>query len=328
MFAALALALSLVSATPQCNSSRLIRKESLLAVAGSDSKIFLMNIASPHNTRRGAIVFMHGAGSGSSAIWDLRFRDYSVMRAFACAGFDTYALDVRGFGGSDMPKAMLEEAGKSGPTVRAHEVQADLLTAIRFAKKTSSVSKVDLVAWSWGCVVSGMFTTAHPDLIRRLVLFAPVYDRKNPKRHKTKKAWRTVKREPLLDYFDPKREEWSVWYEHIFAMFRFSTGETLRLPNGPYQDIYGTDAPIWDASKITVPVLILRGDQDRASQAQSVQSLYDKLTFAPEKRLITIAGANHFLPRERKHQQFKSVVLSFLGPEQLSVPLTQEAKKK
>jgi len=319
---------ALLSALPLCHPEALTRQETLLPVNSSDTKVFVMNIPSAQKTSRGAIMFMHGAGSGSSAIWDLKFRDYSVMRYFACAGYDTYAVDVRGFGGSTMPRALQQDTDKAGPSVRAREVQEDLLTAVNYALKKSSVKTLDLVAWSWGCVVSGMFTTERPKLVRRLVLFAPVYDRKNPKRHKTEKAWRTVNRDQLLDYFDPKREEWSVWYEHIFAMFRFSKGKTLRLPNGPYKDIYGEDAPIWDAKKIKVPVLIIRGDRDRASQASAVQNLYDQLEHAPEKRLVTVAGANHFLPRERKHQQFKVIIHGFLKQDLLSVPMNSGAERK
>ena len=45
------------------------------------------------------------------------------MKYFACRGFDTYALDARGFGGSSMPKQMLRPAEDSPPLIRAKEVQ-------------------------------------------------------------------------------------------------------------------------------------------------------------------------------------------------------------
>jgi pimeloyl-ACP methyl ester carboxylesterase len=320
-------AITLSSLGP-CEADKLIRQETRIPVGQTGNEIFLMHIKSPQKNSKGAIVFMHGAGSGSSAIWDIRFRDYSVMRYFACAGFDTYAVDVHGFGGASMPAAMKEATEKNPPLIRAADVQADLQTAIDFAAITSKQEKVDLVAWSWGCVVSGLFTTQNPDRIRRLVLFAPVYDRKNPKRHKTKNAWRTLNHDKVLDYFDEEREEWSVWFEHINAMFRFNNGKTLRLPNGPYRDIYGTEAPIWDANEIKVPTLIIRGDKDRASQADPVQRLYDALENAPQRQLVTVAGANHFLPRERKHHQFKALIHSFLQPPELHVPIRKKSERK
>ena len=320
-------AITLSSLSP-CEADKLIRQETRIPVSQTGNEIFLMHIKSPQKKSKGAIVFMHGAGSGSSAIWDIRFRDYSIMRYFACAGFDTYAVDVRGFGGASMPKALTEDTDKNPPVVRAADVQSDLQTAIDFARKKSQQEQVDLVAWSWGCVVSGLFTTQNPNKIRRLVLFAPVYDRKNPKRHKTKKAWRTLNQDKVLDYFDEEREEWSVWLEHINTMFRFNKSKTLKLPNGPYRDIYGPDAPIWDATQIKVPTLIIRGDKDRASQAEAVQRLYDALENAPQRQLITVSGANHFLPRERKHHQFKALIHSFLQPPALFVPIPEKPKSK
>ena len=273
------------------------------------------------------MVFMHGAGSGSSAIWDLQYSDYSVMKYFACRGFDTYALDARGFGGSSMPSAMRRPAEDSPPVVRAAQVQEDLDAVVRFAMRSSGTTQVDLIAWSWGCVVSGMYAGNYSKNIRRLVLFAPVYDRKNPKRHKTKNAWRELNKNDVLKYYVEEREEKAVWVEHIEAMFRFNKGDNLRLPNGPYQDIYGDDAPIWKPEKVLASTLIIRGDQDRASTDESVNHLYRDLKNARVRQLVTVAGANHFLPRERGHHQFKAILGSFLEPSQLTVPIKRKSHK-
>ncbi|MCC7382466.1 MAG: alpha/beta fold hydrolase [Deltaproteobacteria bacterium] len=279
----------------------------------------MMSIAAPV-PRRGAVVLVHGAGSGSSAIWDLRFRDYSMMRALACAGFDTYAVDVRGFGGSSRPIA-LELASEAGPpAVRAEEAARDLGAAVAFAAATSSVSTVDIVAWSWGCDVTGLYAGREPGRVRRLVLYAPVYDRRWPARHKTRGAWRVERKHPLLELYDPQREEWTVWVEHVDAMFRFAGGDELRLPNGPYRDLYGPDAPVWDAAKIRAPVLIVRGDKDPASLEVHARRLYDALIHAPERRYLLVAGASHFLPRERRYKQLQGAVLDFLTTEPLLVP--------
>lgn len=278
-----------------------------------------MSVRAPGPVRRGAVVLVHGAGSASSAIWDLRFRDYSLMRKLACAGYDTYAADFRGFGGSTMPPAMRIDAERSAPAVRASVAARDLEAMVRFAVRSSSVARADLVAWSWGCDVTALFAGQHPELVRRLVLYAPVYDRRWPTRHKTRGAWRVETRREVLAHGDPAREEPEVWQEHVGAMFRFS-GPSVRLPNGPYRDIYGPDAPVWDAAKIRAPVLIIRGDADRASQAEPVQRLYDALVNAPEKRLLLIAGAGHFLMRERRYRQLHGAVLDFLGIETLYEP--------
>ena len=103
---------------------------------------------------RGAVVLTHGAGSGGSASWDLRAGGVSVMRHLACAGFDAYAFDSRGFGGSTMPGALEGPAEASGPVVRARDAAEDLDRVISYAMRTSSVSQVQLIGWSWGSDVA------------------------------------------------------------------------------------------------------------------------------------------------------------------------------
>ena len=123
-----------------------------------------------------------------------------------------------------------------------------------------------------------------------------------------------------MSYFDPSREERDVYEEHLELMFRFASGDELAMPNGPYRDIYGPEAPLWDAAKIRAEVLIVRGTEDRASLEEPVQRLFAALTHAPERRYVLIAGGNHFLMRERRYRQFQRVVSEFLTAPPLSVP--------
>lgn len=291
-------------------------------IPGGDPGVELLVLEvprAPKTPRRGAVVLVHGAGSGGSAVWDLQTRDYSVMRSLACEGFDTYAFDARGFGGSSLPKEMKEPPEKNPPLVRTSEAVRDLARIVEHASAKSKVEKVDLVAWSWGSDVSATFAGEQPDRVRRLVLYAPVYDRRWPERHRTTGAYRVESKKKALSYFDPEREERDVYEEHIGLMFRFVKGDELALPNGPYRDIYGPEAPLWDASRIRAEVLILRGTEDRASLEEPVQRLFAALSQARERRYVLIAGANHFLMRERRYRQFQRVVTEFLSAPPLRV---------
>lgn len=293
-----------------------------LKLPGGDPgvELFVLEVPrAPKTPRRGAVVFVHGAGSGGSAIWDLRTRDYSMMRTLACEGFDTYAFDVRGFGGSSMPPEMTAPAEANPPVVRTGDAARDLAKVVEHARRKSKVSQVDLVAWSWGSDVSSLYAGEHPERVRRLVLYAPVYDRRWPERHKTSGAHRAESKTKAMSYFDAEREEKDVYEEHLDLMFRFAKGDLLRLPNGPYRDIYGPEAPLWDASKIRAEVLIIRGSEDRASLEEPVQRLFAALTNAPERRYVLIAGGNHFLMRERRYRQFQRVVTEFLSAPRLRV---------
>lgn len=299
-----------VATATTCRPDRLVREETRLE-SDPGIEVFAMRVAA-FGKRRGAVLFTHGAGSASSSLWDLRTGDYSFMRKLACRGFDTYSVDVRGFGGSTMPAALARPAGENPPAVRAREVMSDVDAVARFAKRRSGVERIDLVGWSWGSLVAGMYAATHPNNVRRLVLYAPVYDRKWPKRHQTDKAWYPVSRDLFFEFFDEAREERAVLEEFVDQLFRFEKGDTLRIPNGPYADLYGEDAPIWDASKVEAPTLVVRGDQDRASLAPHAEKLFADLVKAPVRRYVVLGGAGHFAFRTRKHRQLQSVVIGFL----------------
>jgi len=314
----LALLTALLIAAP-CDAKR-----AEMRIPGGDPgvEIFVMHVPAPR--RRGAVMLMHGAGAGSSSVYDLQHRDYSLMRTLACAGLDAWAVDVRGFGGSTMPAALKKPAEGAPPVGRAEDAVRDLGAAIRHARRVSRVDRVDLFGWSWGSVVSGLFAGRHPEQVRRLILYAPVFDRRRPKRHKTVGAWRNANKPEILAYFDEQREERAIWDEHIDAMFRFAGGDDLRLPNGPYRDIYGPDAPIWDPAAIRAPTLVIRGDRDPASLRGPVGRLFDALVNAPEKRWVEVGGASHFLMRERGYKQLHRMVLDYLQTPSFRVPAANQ----
>ena len=295
-----------------CRFEDLVRQELYIDSATQGVSLFMFRMPA-FGESKGAVLLLHGAGSPGSALWDLTTKDYSMMRRLACAGFDTYTLDVRGFGGSTQPRALLEDAEGAAPAVRAADVMPDVDAALRFAQARSSVDRVDLVGWSWGCVVAGMAAGRFADRVRRLVLFAPVYDRKWPTRHKTVGAWRSEARDLYFKYFDAEREERAVLEEHVAALFRFvGANEVVRLPNGPYRDLYGEDAPIWDPASIRAPTLVVRGENDRASLREPAYRLFQSLKNAPVRRYSELGGAGHFAFRTRQYRRLQAVVHGFL----------------
>lgn len=274
-----------------------------------ESRVFVRRVR-PEGKARGAVVLTHGAGSPASAVWDLPF-GYSVMEALSRQGYDTFSVDVRGFGGSSTPAA-LKGPAEGSPAVRAADVMPDIDAAVRFAQKRSGQARVDLVGWSWGCVVAGLYASRHPDEIRRMVLFAPVYDRRWPRRHRTEGVWRSESRELHMKWLDPEKEDPEVRKAYVAALFRFvPDGGDLVLPNGPYQDVYGPDAPVWTATTVTAPTLVVRGSEDRASLREPALRLFEALA-SPERAYLELAGAGHFAFRTRRAPELRRAIVSFL----------------
>ena len=271
--------------------------------------IFVTRVATsqPH----GAVVLTHGAGSPASAVWDLP-NGYSLMETLASAGYDTYTVDVRGFGGSTQPAEMRDPNTDARPAVRAAEVMKDLETVVAFARAQSKVKQVDLVGWSWGCVVAGMYAGYAPQNVRRLVLYAPVYDRKWPTRHKTRGAARTESRDLHMKWLDPTTEDPTIRAAFVQKLFRFTDSDELLLPNGPYRDVYGPDSPVWEPQEVQAPTLIIRGELDRASLREPALRLYDSLVKAKARRYLELSGTGHFAFRTYQNQALQSVVRAFI----------------
>jgi pimeloyl-ACP methyl ester carboxylesterase len=293
--------------TATCTPDQLTRVERM--IPGEAGELFTLRVATPLPSR-GAVVLMHGAGSGGSAAFDLA--GASLMRALACAGFDAYAFDARGFGGSTKPPALLAAADANPPAVRAVEAARDLAAVIDFAARTSTVTRVHLIGWSWGSDVAGTYAGENPSRIDKLILLAPVYDRRWPSRHIERGAWREERRADVVKFFSNEREDRAVFDEAVRSMYRFAPDDVVRLPNGPYRDIYGTDAPLWNASKIRAPVLIVRGDQDKASLDPHALALFAALSNAAAKQYLVIGGLGHFLFRERGHAETDRALIAFL----------------
>jgi alpha-beta hydrolase superfamily lysophospholipase len=73
-----------------------------------------------------------------------------------------------------------------------------------------------------------------------------------------------------------------------------------------------TERPLYDASKIKVPVLILRGDADQESLDADARGLFHKLTSALYKRYVLIGDGTHFINGEKNRWQlFQEVHLFF-----------------
>lgn len=79
---------------------------------------------------------------------------------------------------------------------------------------------------------------------------------------------------------------------------------------GPLVDLYyiWTARPLYDASRIQAPTLLIRGDRD----AFADPTFLERLTGAPYRREVVIADATHWLIYETNHWQLFREVQNFL----------------
>lgn len=283
-----------------------------------------------------AVLFVHGATYPGSS-FDTKLEDgKSWMDHVAEAGYAAYYLDHRGYGRSTRPAAMEQPAAENKPFAEAETVVKDLDDVVGFIKKRTGQEKINLVGYSWGTVTTGMYTTLHSDQVDRLVLYAPVYGAKNeswtrmlaepnqPDKLKEIGAYRSVDRDQADKRWveqipESGRETWrsqkvfDSWYDELLSMEPDQQAKAIKAPNGVLVDLWEVfhARPVYNASEINVPTLVIRGDNDPTATDEDARGLFAKLS-SDVKRYVVIGEGTHFLNLEKNAPQLYSETLLFL----------------
>lgn len=279
---------------------------------------------------------LHGA-TLASIIFDLKVTQHSMLGFLATQDFATYSIDYRGYGNSSKPEAMNDPEMKGSPLIDHNDAHEDVMDLIRYTQSIHPNLPINLVGFSWGSNIAG-FTALKTD-INKLILLGPVYSYANPgwrelgdandvmQLNKSIKSYRIVSRARWHKPWDVEIpfDDKSVWrdpklLEEICNSIELSDADwanatgnqgTIRIPTGVLSDAHRvyTLRPIYDASKITCPTLILRGEQDSASQDIDMQGLFAKLQ-CPKQR-IDISDASHYGILEKGADRFFEVIGEF-----------------
>lgn len=277
------------------------------------------------------IVMMHGATYSSGSLFDTPLEGASFADALARAGFDVYAVDVRGYGGSTRPVEMLQAATLNAPAVRTDVAVRDFSSAINFVLRTNGLSQVNVIGMSWGGSVTGTYTTQNGHKVRRLGLIAPqwVSDKPLPLDPGGElNAWRIVNA-------GAARERWisgapqckrgglipeggfEAWLEKTVSDEpddALRAQQSIRASNGPIQDIrdyWATGKPFYDPADIGVPLMLIHGEWDIDVPVELAQAWFLRATGSPDKRWLEIGEATHMMVLEKNRYQIYNALISF-----------------
>lgn len=281
-----------------------------------------------------AVLFVHGATFGGDT-FDLELPGYDWMTQVAERGFAAYYVDLRGYGHSTRPPAMSDLPEKNPVFARAEEVVADVGDTVDFIRERTGADKVNLIGWSWGATVTGMYTAAHNDKVDRLVLYAPLYSNEDPEwvaqmaapgnldQMKDVGAYRTVDAETVAAIWEDQivpadkaawREEkvFDTWFDTLLTA-EPEGADAVGAPNGVLVDEWEMRhaRPLYDAGQIEVPTLVIRGDADKESRLEDALGVFEKLG-SNEKLYVTIGDATHFVCLEKRAPQLVEQVQAFL----------------
>jgi pimeloyl-ACP methyl ester carboxylesterase len=172
-----------------------VREQTCLIGGGRDGlRLFLRGLRSTASSRRGVVLYLHGATFPSALSVAYRFDGVSWRDALCSAGFDVWALDFLGFGGSDRYPEMDANADANAPLGVAADVVTQVKAAVQFILDQGNDQRVSLVTHSWGSMPAGLFAAKHPTLVDRIVMFAPLSRREGPRYtpRPTLPAWKLV----------------------------------------------------------------------------------------------------------------------------------------
>ena len=274
------------------------------------------------------LLLIHGGTMPGYVAFDTDRENCSLMRYFARAGWDTFALDLEGFGLSTRPLVMENPGAFPDSKAPMHVVVTvrDVERVVEFIKALRDTEKVHLLGWSQGASLEApLYAIQHPEKVAKLVLVGVGYDLVETMEERKKTA---AEREmQKVRYSEPSLKAWAglgTKEEFVipacFDAYRKAhlasdpksgeLGGVVRSPAGRSVDQM-LSKPHFDAAKITAPTLVIRGDADTYATREDIQRLLNALGSAV-KEFVEIPNAGHFLQFEKTNRQFYDVVQKFL----------------
>lgn len=313
---------------PPPSTAPLVRREFMIPSDTPGIELYVRNKRRTDITRFGGertLLFVSGSTYPASTTFDLALDGTSWMDVLAQAGYNTYLVDVRGYGRSTRPPEMARAAADHPPIVRTPVAVADVAAAAAFVREQANVEAINLIGWSWGAALMASYTIAHEAYVLKLVLIAPQWLRTTPSLADTGGplgAYRTVARsaakarwlngvpEAARDALLPP-----TWFEAwANATFGDNPVAEILAPNGTVQDsreYWAQGRPLYEPSQIRVPVLIVHADWDRDCPQEMSAAVFSNLTSAPYRRWVEIGEGTHCVLMEKHRWQVFSAVQTF-----------------
>jgi pimeloyl-ACP methyl ester carboxylesterase len=260
-----------------------------------DVKLFLWEkrAARPAGENKGTVLFVHGSSMGSQPTFDLKVpgRPHSsAMDYFVERGFDTWCVDMEGYGRSDKKRDINCDIANGAD---------DLSAATDYIMKTRGTKHFLTYGISSGALRAAMFAERHPERVQRLALDAfvwtgagsPTLDERRKKLPEFRsKNRRPIDRDFVRSIFN--RDHPGCAEDKVIEAF---ADHILQLddsvPTGTYVDMC-TKLPVVDPARITVPTLVMRGQFDGIAGFDDLVEFYKRLP-NPDKQFTVMPGISH-----------------------------------
>jgi pimeloyl-ACP methyl ester carboxylesterase len=257
-------------------------------------KLFLWEkfVGRPEDAK-GVILFVHGSSMASTPTFDLQVpgRPFSsAMDWFAARGFDTWCVDMEGYGRSDKHRDINCDIANGAD---------DLEAASEYIMRTRGTRALLTYGISSGALRAALFASRHPERVRRLALDAFVWTGEGSptlaERRKKLPDYRKANRRPIdrafvHSIFD--RDHPGTADERTIEAFADAIlALDDSVPTGTYVDMC-SKLPVVDPERITVPTLIMRGQYDGIASFDDLLEFFRRLP-NPDKQFVVMPGISH-----------------------------------
>ena len=276
-----------------------------------DVKLFLWEKRAVTEAKRGTVLFVHGSSMASQPTFDLTVpgrADSSVMDWFARRGFDTWSVDMEGYGRSDKHRDINCDIANGAD---------DLDAASRYILENRNCGPFLVYGISSGALRAAAFCERHPERVKRLALDAFVWTGVG--------SPTLVERAKRLPEFKARnrRPVDRAFVHSIFNRDHPGTAEDRTIeafadailalddsmPTGTYVDMTAK-LPIIDPAKITVPTMIMRGQWDGIASFEDLIEFF-KLLPNPDKQFAVMPGISHASFQQKNYELVYHILYSF-----------------
>jgi pimeloyl-ACP methyl ester carboxylesterase len=256
------------------------------------------------------ILLVHGL-TYSSHEFDVNYGDYSLARFLANNGYAVWLLDIAGYGSS--------QKVEDGFMPNSDYAAEDIAAAARLITETSKTEKLDVLGWSWGTVTGGRFAAKYPELVNRLVLYAPIVAgllAMEVTQAFNENTWEhaagdfQLKPDNSIDYDIVERPVVDTFLSNCWRY------DGAGSPNGGRRDLLVAPTErLIPTAEIKAPTLLIVGDGDPYVSVALCEEALETLT---DGSLKVIRGAAHAMMMEKPYyKEFQKSVLEFLNPNAL-----------
>jgi pimeloyl-ACP methyl ester carboxylesterase len=278
-----------------------------------DVRLFLWQKRAAGPSVTGTILFVHGSSMASQPTFDLEVPgrpDSSVMDWFAARGFDTWCVDMEGYGRSDKTRAINFDIANGAN---------DLVAASEYIMKTGDGGPLLVYGISSGALRAAAFAERHPERVKRLALDAFVWTGEGSptlaERRKKLPEFQARNRRPIdkaFVYSIFNRDHPGTAEDRVIEAFADAIlALDDSVPTGTYVDMC-SKLPLVDPGRITVPTLVLRGQWDGIASFDDLVEFFRRLPH-PDKQFAVMPGISHASFQQKNYLVVYHILFGFFS---------------